>query len=84
MAKSEVRQVKMKEPKGIVGRFVVLWRNEAKQPCRIIEVDEGKQEVVYELLVGPDKGKKYRSRYDPSQTIVIYEDGAAVLAMLDA
>jgi len=82
--KADVKQVKMTEPKGIVGKFVVLWRNEEKQPCRVHDVDMTKQEVVYELLTGPDKGKKYRSRFDPSQTVVAYNDGAAVLAMLDA
>lgn len=84
MAKAEVRQVKMKEPDELIGKFVVLWRNESKQPCRVLEVDGKKQEVLYELLVGPEKGKKFRSRYDPSQTVVSYDDGAAVLAMLDA
>ena len=81
--KSGVNKVELKNAEQLAGKFVVLWRNESKQPCKVIEVDKEKQEIRYELLGGPDKGKKIRSRYDASQTVFVYEDGAAILAVLE-
>jgi hypothetical protein len=80
---SEVKKVELKNAEKLADKFVVLWRNETKQPCRVLEVDKEKQEIRYELIGGPDKGKKVRSRYDASQTVQVYDDDTAILALLD-
>lgn len=76
-------KVKLKDAEKLVGKFVVLWRNESKQPCKVVEVYKDKEEVLYELIGGPDKGKKIRSRYDASQTVRAYEEGASLLVLLE-
>jgi len=85
MAKGECKELKMAEatPETLVGKFIVLWRNETKQPCRVIGLDADEGKVRYELLAGPDKGKKFRSRYDKSQSVKVYDDDNLVLACLD-
>lgn len=80
---STEEKVKLKEAEQLVGKFVVLWRNESKQPCKVLEVFKDKEEVLYELIGGPDKGKKIRSRYDSTQTIRAYGDGAAIIPLLE-
>ena len=80
----EVKEVKMTDADKVVGHFVVLWRNEQKQPAKILSVDKGQQRAKYELLTGPDKGKKFSSRYDSSQTVKVYDDDSVMLALCDA
>ena len=82
MSKTEIREIKMVDAEKCVGCFVVLWRNETKQPCKILSVDKFKQRVKYELLAGPDKGKVFSGRYSPDQTIKVYD--SAILALCDA
>jgi len=80
---STEEKVKLKEAEKLVGKFVVLWRNESKQPCKVLEVYKDKEEVLYELIGGPDKGKKIRSRYDSTQTIRAYDEGSSLLVLLE-
>ena len=77
------KKVKMDEAKKVVGFFTVLWRNESKQAAKIVAVDEDKGRVVYEMINGPDKGKRYSAKYDSSQTVNVYDEGSKILATLD-
>lgn len=77
-------EVKMVDAEKLKGNFVILWRNEKKQVCRIVEVDKEKQKVTYELVNGPDQGKHLRSRYDSSQTIWLFNKDNVILALHDA
>ena len=79
----EVTEVRMTEAEKLVEKFVVLWRNEAKQPCKVLSVDKAEQKVRYELVAGPDKGKRFISRYDSSQTVKVYDEGNLNLALLE-
>ena len=81
----EYKELKMADAKetDLVGKFIVLWRSEVKQPCRIVGLDTDEKKLRYEILAGNDKGKKFRSRFDPSQTVTVYDDGTLVLAFLD-
>lgn len=80
----EVKEVKMGDADKLVGNVVVLWRNETKQPAKILSIDKTQQRAKYELLTGPDKGKKFSSRYDASQTVKVYDADAEILALCDA
>lgn len=80
---SEPINVKMTEADKIVGKFVVLWRNEKKQPCKVVEVDIPGKRVKYELIAGPEKGKQWWSRYDESQNVLVYDDDNLMLALLE-
>jgi len=77
------KKMKMDEPKKVVGQFVVLWRKESKQAAEIMDVDEGKGRVVYEMVSGPDKGKRFSAKYDSSQTINVYDKESVILAALE-
>jgi hypothetical protein len=79
------KELKMADatPEELVGKFIVLWRSETKQPCRIVGLDMEAGKVRYEILAGVDKGKRFRSRFDKSQTVRVYDEGSLVLACLD-
>ena len=79
---STVKKVKMEEGEQLIGGFVVLWRQEQKQAAKIVAVDKNEKKITYELLTGPDKNTKFRSRYDSSQIIDLYDDDNAILAVL--
>jgi hypothetical protein len=80
----EVKEVKMGDADSLVDHVVVLWRNEVKQPARVLSIDKAQQRAKYELLTGPDKGKKFSSRYDTSQTVKVYDGDSEILALCDA
>jgi len=75
--------VKMTDADKLVGNFVVLWRHETKQPAKVLSVEKTDQRVKYELIGGPDKGKRFSSRFDSSQTVKMYDNDTVVLAVLE-
>jgi len=67
----------------LIGKYIVLWRKEANQACKVEKVDTDQKYIFYELITGPDKGKKFKSRYDASQKgIEVYDEDSAILAAL--
>lgn len=79
---SEPVTVSMKDPNNLIGKFAVLYRNDVNVPAKIIRVDVAAKRIVYELLGGVDKGKKMSSRYDESQTAVVYDWDNLNLALM--
>lgn len=79
-----LKEVKMTDAEAVVGNYIVLWRNESKQPCKVLSVDKEKGEIRYQLLGGTDKGKTLKSRFDSSQTVNVYDEGNSIMACLDA
>jgi len=77
------KKAKMDEPNEVIGNFVVLWRNEGKQAAKCLGIDEAKGRVVYEMVSGPDKGKRFSAKYDSSQTVNVYDEESVILAVLD-
>ena len=78
--------VSMKDTDKLIGRFVVLYRNEVKTPAKIeniVTVNEKEKRLVYELMGGPDKGKRFSSKFDESQTAWVYDEDNKVLALLE-
>ena len=76
----------LKDVETLIGKIVVLYRNEVKTPARLIAVNKDGEKagrIVYELLVGPEKGKRFSSKYDDSQTAYVYDDDNKVLALLE-
>lgn len=80
----EVKRVKLENEKNLVGSFMVVWRSEARVPAKILKFEDDKdgRRAIYELLGGPDKGKKYTSRFSPNQEIDLYDDDSVILAAL--
>jgi hypothetical protein len=69
----------------LIGKYIVLWRKEEKQACRVEKVDVESKFIFYELISGSDKGKKFKSRFDASQKgIDVYDDDSVILAVLSA
>ena len=85
MGEKEYVEVKMADakPEDLVDKFIVLWRSEVKQPCRVLGLDKEASKLRYEILAGGDAGRKFRSRFDKSQTVRVYEKGTLLLACLD-
>ena len=80
---STVQKIKMEEAKKVVGGYVVLWRQDTKTACKVESIDEEAKKVVYEIISGPDKGHRFMSKYDPSQTVELYDEGSVILAALN-
>ena len=78
--------VSMKDTDKIIGKFAVLYRNEVKTLAKIesfVKVDEKERRMIYEVHAGPDKGKRYSSKYDESQMTLVYDDNNKILAGLE-
>ena len=78
------KKAKMSEPDKVVGYYVVLWRNESKQAAKCLGIDKEKGRVVYEMVSGPDKDRRYSAKYDDGQTVNVYDNESVILACLDA
>lgn len=83
VAQAAAEKVKMEDPEKVLGRYLVLWRKEQKQACKIVAVDKQNKKITYELIAGPEKGRKFQSRYDSSQIVDLYNDDSVILAVLD-
>jgi hypothetical protein len=75
------KKILMKDIDAEKGNFAVFWRGESKQPARVEGADA--EWVTYTMIAGPDKGTRYRAKYDPSQEIDIYDRESVILAALD-
>ena len=78
--------VSMKDTDKLIGGFVVLYRNEIKTMAKIesiVRVDEKERRLVYVLEAGPEKGKRFSSKFDESQTALVYNEDNKVLAVLE-
>ena len=78
-----IHKVKMEEAEKIIGSYIVLWRQDTKTACKVESIVKDTNKIVYEIISGSDKGKRYMSKYDPSQIIDIYDEGTVILAALN-
>ena len=61
----------------LVGKFLVLWRNETKQPAKVLSVDYREQRVTCELIGGPDDGLRASFGIGfPDQTVKVWDNEA--------
>ena len=79
---SDVPRVKPEELDQHIGSYSVLWRDGRNVVGKIESVDKKDRRIIYELISGPDKGDRVRSRYDLTQTIHVYDEKLKVLALL--
>lgn len=80
---SEVIKVKMEESEKVVGGYIVLWRKDSKTACKVESVDKKNNQIVYEIISGVDKGSRFMAKYDPSQTVELYDEDNVILAALN-
>lgn len=80
---SEVKKVKMEDAETVIGGYIVLWRKDEKTPVKIESVDKRARNIVYEIISGSDKGRHFMSKYDPAQTVEVYDEGSVILAALN-
>ena len=75
------KKMLMSKINGEKGNFAVIWRGESKQPARI----EGTTEewFTYTMIAGPDKGTRFRAKYDESQEVEVYDKDTLILAACD-
>lgn len=78
-----VKKMKMEAAEKIVGGYIVLWRQDVKTACKVESVDKDTKKIVYEIISGQDKGKRFMSKYDPSQTVELYDEDSVILAALN-
>lgn len=72
----------MAEAVEINGNYIVFWRKGQKDAARVISSDKEKEEVTFELISGPDKGKVRTANYDPVQQVDVYDEESVVLAVM--
>jgi len=83
------KKVEMKDVKELVNKFIVLWRGEGDEACKVaVKVvdaweEDGEVRIAYEVLTGPDKGQDFNSRYDAGQTVVVYDDDSLAVGLLE-
>jgi hypothetical protein len=65
-----------------LGKVAVLYRKDTNTPARIVSLDTVNMRIIYDILGGPDKGKRMSSKYDDTQTAKIYDAENEVLAFL--
>ena len=70
--------------KEVVDNYVVLWRNEEREAARVVRIDVEAKRAIFELISGPEKGKRINSRFDPAQTVYVYSQEMELMAVLDA
>jgi hypothetical protein len=73
-------KIDVKDLSKAVGRYLIVWRKDAKQVAKVLAV--GESDFTFELLTGSDKGKKIKSKM-LAKTIKLYDDDNLVLAMAE-
>jgi hypothetical protein len=83
------KKVEMKDVKELIGKFIVLWRGEGDNACKVaVKVvdawaEENEVRLAYDVLTGPDKGQDFNSRYDAGQSITVYDDDSLAIGLLE-
>ena len=83
------KKVEMKEVSAIIGNFIVLWRGEGDEACKVaVKIvdaweEDGEVRTAYTVLTGPDKGQDFNSRYDAGQTVTVYNDDSLAIGLLE-
>jgi hypothetical protein len=83
------KKVEVKNISELMEKFIVLWRGEGDEACKVaVKIvdaweEDGEVRVAYEVLTGPDKGQDFNARYDAGQTVIVYDEGAKALAILE-
>jgi len=83
------KKVEMKDVSEIIGNFIVLWRGEGDDACKVtVKVvdaweENGEVRVAYTVLTGPDQGEDFNGRYDAGQTITVYDEDALAVGLLE-
>jgi len=83
---SEVKgpeSVSLKDVAKLINRYALMYRNNQRVPAKILRVDETEKRIIYELMGGPEKGKKKSSKYDEAQSANIYDLDNLNLALLE-
>ena len=78
------KTVKMADINKHIGMFGVVLRNDNKQAAKILGYDEAESRFTFELISGPDKGDHYDAKFDPTQEVLVYDNGTVLLAVLEA
>lgn len=78
----ELVAIPMVDETKFIGKVVVLYRNEVNTPAGCIGVDKKAKRIMYEILAGPDKGKKYSGKFDETQKAIPYDEEHEVLAFM--
>ena len=76
-------EIKLTEIDTVVGKYMVVWRNDCKAAVRVTKIDEKGGRVHYEVVSGPDSGVRYSSSYDPSQKADVWDEEEKHLACLN-
>jgi len=64
-------------------KFIILWNDGEKILAKIKDVKEKESELVFEIVNGKEKGKKFISNYDiDCEEIAVYGEGEETVALL--
>ena len=63
------------------GRYAILFRKDHKDVAHVEDV-EADGTMVYKIMTGPDKDKRYRAKYF-AKTIRVYDQENLVLAAME-
>jgi hypothetical protein len=65
--------IEFKDIDSVIDHYAILNRNGVMTPGKLLSVDHEKERFTFELLGGPDKGKKISSRYALKQKANFYD-----------
>ena len=77
------KKMSLEDKDAVKGFYIVVWRKESKQPVQIVGFQDDRKRVVYDILGGPDRGRRKSAKYDETQVVVVYDDGTKILAGLE-
>jgi len=67
-----------------VGKYTVILRGSVEDVGRILSFDKAENLLRYEVQNGQDKGKVFRCKVRPEQTVWVYDDDTVVGALLES
>jgi len=80
---TEKESTKMSEFDKLIGKVIVLYRGGMKTPARVIRANGESRRIVYDILGGPEKGKRMNSKFDDCQTAFVYDKDNEIQALLE-
>jgi hypothetical protein len=66
--------------------YGLFWRKEVKVVGKIESVENpggNERRVIFESFSGPEKGKRFRARFDASQPVKVFDEDSLVMALLE-
>ena len=83
-----ISEIEVKDLGKAIGKYIIVYKQvgsvRVKQVAKVLSFNPGEKKIIYELVMGKEKGKKFESKCDAATPVKVYEEEDLTVALLEA